>query len=89
MGDIGRADAHNRQVGVRIVADKNGGNSSAVGECGANFAGAADDVAVGQRVAVWGNEEGRRESVGRSVTEIPVMPTVPDAERTFASMVRT
>ncbi len=29
MGDIGRADAHNRQVGVRIVADKDGGNPSA------------------------------------------------------------
>lgn len=67
MDNVGCPDAHDREVGVGVVADEHGGQTAAGGQDGADFTGAADDVTVGQRVAVRGNEETRTAAAGRIV----------------------
>ena len=65
--EVGRVDAHDREVGVRIVADELCREVAPVGQRDAERVGAVDDVAVGQDEAVAREEEaGARAGVAGS-----------------------
>ena len=57
--EVGRIQADDRQVGVRVVADERGADAAAVAERHVDLAGAVHDVAVGERKAVGREDEAR------------------------------
>jgi len=56
---IATADADYRKVGIGIVADQIGLRAAAVAEGDIDAPRAAHDVAVGENVAVWREDEAR------------------------------